>query len=93
MKKQYIKPEALVQDLTVNNFVAGACSDANGTVVDSTEDTCFYTGPASSYMTFFSSQCADGSQFGVNIVNPNPSSGFAQLCYHRPMDALAFFSS
>lgn len=92
MKKQYIKPEALVQDLTVNNFVAGACADANGTIVDSAEDTCLYTDPTS-YMTFFSTQCADGSAWGVNIVNPSPNSPYAQLCYHRPMDALSFFSS
>ena len=92
MKKKYIKPCALIQNLAVNNFVAGACLDAGGTVVNSTEDTCFYTDPTS-YMTFFSAQCADGSMWGVDIVNPNPQSPWAQLCYHRPMDALSFFSS
>ena len=92
MKKEYIKPASVIQDLTINNFVAGACADAGGTIVDSTENDCFYTDP-SSFMTFFSSQCDDGSEWSVNIVNPNPTSPYAQLCYHRPMDSLFFFSS
>lgn len=92
MKKDYQKPAALIQDMTVNSFVAGACTDAGGTLVTLTEDTCSYTDEGSS-MTFFSGNCEDGSEWGVNIVNPNSQSPFAQLCYHRPLDALSFFSS
>lgn len=92
MKKEYIKPVSIIQDLTINNFVAGACADAGGTIIDSTESTCTYTDPTS-YMTFFSSQCDDGTEWSVNIVNPNPTSPYAQLCYHRPMDSILFFNS
>ncbi|MCQ2479301.1 MAG: hypothetical protein MJ120_01575 [Clostridia bacterium] len=92
MKKEYKKPVVVIQDLSVNNFVAGACAQAGGTIVNSTESSCTYTDP-SSYMTFFSSQCDDGTEWSVNIVNPNPASPFAQLCYHRPMDSMSFFSS
>lgn len=92
MKKQYIKPESIIQELSINGFAAGACADAGGTIVDSTENDCTYTDPMS-YMTFFSAQCADGTEWSVNIVNPNPGSTYAQLCYHRPMDSLMFFSS
>lgn len=92
MKKEYIKPISVIQDLSINNFVAGACADANGTIVNSTENDCTYTDPTS-YMTFFSYQCADGTEWSVDIVHPNPTSAFAQLCYHRPMDSLMFFSS
>lgn len=92
MKKVYQKPAALIQDMTVNCFVAGACSKAGSLVLDFSEDTCTYF-DASSYMTFFSSQCEDGTGFGIDIVNPNKTSAFAQICYHRPADALSFFNS
>lgn len=92
MKKTYEKPKAYIQDMTVNCFVAGACSDAGVPTVGYDVDTCYYTDPES-YMTFYSAQCEDGTGWGVDIVNPNASSPFAQLCYHRPLDSLAFFSS
>lgn len=92
MKKAYSKPVSVIQNLSLNGFVAGACSDAGGTIVDSTENDCFYVDPTS-YMTFFSAQCDDGTEWSVNIVNPSPGSIFAELCYHRPMDELSFFSS
>lgn len=92
MKKDYIKPVALIQDMTVNSFSAGMCSSAGGIVVGFTEDTCTYTDDES-MMTFFSHNCATGDEWSVDIVNPNSTSPFAQLCYHRPLDSLAFFSS
>lgn len=92
MKKAYEKPMALVQDLTLNNFVAGACSSSGATPINFSEDTCTYT-DESSMFTFFSSQCDKGDGFSGNIVNPNPQSPFAQICYHRPLDEFTFFSS
>ena len=94
MKKTYEKPVAFVQDMTVNSFVAGACASAGGNVgvINYTEDTCYYY-DSQSGMTFFSAQCEDETGFGVNIVRPNPQSQFAQICYHRPLDVLNFFSS
>lgn len=92
-KKKYVKPMAAIQCMAVNNFVAGACSDAGAAIVHFYEDTCTYVDP-SSYMIFFSQQCEkDDSGFGVDIVHPNPTSPSAQLCYHRPVDALSFFNS
>lgn len=92
MKKSYERPMALVQNLAVNNFVAGACSGAGGTVVNLSESTCTYT-DESSMFTFFASQCDKGDGFSGNIVDPNPQSPFAQICYHRPLDEFSFFSS
>lgn len=92
MKKKYEKPSAFIQDMTVNCFIAGDCSSSSAGVLGYSEDTCTYVDPES-YMTFFSSQCQDDSGFGVDIVNPNDQSPYAQLCYHRPLDALTFFSS
>lgn len=91
-KKKYIKPVAVVQCMAVNNFVAGACSDAGAAVVQFSENSCTYCDP-NNFMTYFSAQCEDDTGFGVNIVNPNPSSPFSQLCYHRPVDVLSFFNS
>ena len=95
MKKKYIKPSAVIQDMTVNSFAAGLCTSQNGTAVYYAEDTCTYY-DEESMSTFFSDQCEDFEkygEFGVNIVKPNEQSVFAQLCYHRPLDALSFFSS
>lgn len=94
MKKRYEKPEAIVQDMRVNSFAAGACASAGEGVgvINHSEDTCYYY-DAESNMTFFSAQCRDDTGFGVDVVNPNPQSPFAQICYHRPLDMLNFFSS
>ena len=92
MKKMYEKPKAYIQDMTVNCFVAGSCSDEGALVLNFGENDCTYF-DAKSNMTFFSHQCQDTTGFGVDIINPNPASPFAQLCYHRPADALTFFSS
>lgn len=94
MKKAYEKPRAYIQDMSVNGFVAGACGSA-GTgvgVVNYSENTCYFYDYTSG-LTFFSAQCQDDTGFGVDIVNPNPSSPYAQICYHRPLDAMNFFSS
>ena len=92
MKKSYTKPSAYIQDMSVNCFVAGACEEAGAMVLGFSEDECTYYDPASN-MTFFSHQCEDTTGFGVDIINPNPASPFAQLCYHRPLDVSQFFSS
>lgn len=95
MKKKYMKPSAVIQDMTVNSFAAGLCSSQNGIAIYYAEDSCTYF-DEESFSTFFSDQCEDFEkygEFGVNIVSPNPQSPFAQLCYHRPLDSLAFFSS
>lgn len=92
MKKKYIKPSALIQDMTVNSFAAGLCSDSGAAVLHYGEDSCEYVDPQGG-ITFFSSNCEKGDMYSYDIVNPNPQSPFAQLCYHRPLDALAFFSS
>ncbi len=92
MKKEYCKPKAFVQNLTVNCFTAGGCSNAGALVVNFTEDKCYYTGDDG--ITYFSRQCESGDGWGVDIVNPNPYSDYAQLCYHRPLDAdIMFFNS
>ncbi len=92
MKKVYTKPVVLIQDMSVNCFVAGACSDAGAQVLNHSETSCTLY-DAGSNMTFFSYQCEDDTGFGVNIVHPNPNSPFAQLCYHRPLDVSSFFNS
>lgn len=93
MKKDYCKPKAVVQNLAVNCFIAGACSDVKGVaVLNFSEDSCTYF-DEESFMTYFSQQCESEDGLGVNIVNPNPQSPFAQLCYHRPLDVLNFFNS
>lgn len=95
MKKKYIKPSAMIQDMTVNSFVAGLCSSQNGIAVYYAENSCTYY-DEENFMTYFSDNCSDFDKYGewgVNIVNPNPQSPFAQLCYHRPLDSLSFFSS
>ena len=92
MKKDYQKPMALIQELSVGGTATGACSSAGAGVLNFAESTCYYVDDESG-MVFFSKQCDDGTGFGVNIVNPNPRSPFAQLCYHRPLDVLSFFSS
>lgn len=95
MKKEYIKPSAIIQDMTVNSFAAGLCSSQSGIAVYYAEDSCIYEDEESGSI-FFSTQCEDFDkygEFGVNIVNPNQQSPFAHLCYHRPLDELAFFSS
>lgn len=92
MKKTYSKPRVYIQDMRINSFVAGACSDMGVPTVNYDIDTCYYTDPES-HMTFYSAQCEDETGWGVDIVNPNKSSPYAQLCYHRPLDVLNFFSS
>lgn len=91
MKKEYKKPSILIQDMTVNSFAAGLCSSQDGIAVYYAEGNCKFTDEESG-MTFFSDNCT-GDEWSVNIVNPNPQSPFAQLCYHRPLDALNFFAS
>ena len=91
--KKYTKPIALVQDMTINAFAAGACSNApNAIVLNSSETSCYYQDP-DSFVIFFSMQCDTNDGFGIDVVNPNPNSPYAQLCYHRPLDALNFFNS
>lgn len=93
MKKEYSKPIAVIQNMTVNSFVAGACMDAGAFVINFNEDSCTFIDDESGMM-FFSAQCDTDDGFGVNIVNPNPESPYAQLCYHRPLDsAFSFFNS
>ena len=92
MKKTYEKPTAYIQDMSVNCFVAGECSKADAAVLNYAEDSCTYTDPES-YMTFFSAQCQTEDGWGVDIVNPNDTSPYAQLCYHRPLDIFTFFNS
>lgn len=92
MKKTYEKPMAYVQDMSVNSYAAGACSDAQAAVINYSESSCYYF-DSSSGLTFFSYQCRDETGFGIDIVNPNPRSPYAQICYHRPLDMLSFFSS
>ena len=94
MKKVYEKPSAYIQDMSVNGFVAGACGSAGSGVgvINYSETTCYYY-DAQSGLTFFSYQCKDESGFGIDIVNPNSHSPYAQICYHRPLDVLNFFSS
>ena len=91
MKKNYVKPSALIQDMTVNSFAAGLCSSKGGLAVYYAEDTCqFYNDEDG--MTYFSDNCT-GDEWHINIVNPNPQSDFADLCYHRPLENSPFFSS
>lgn len=92
MKKIYQKPTAFLQNLQVNSFCAGACSGAGGSVVASTEDTCSYSDSETGF-TFFSTNCADGSEWGLNIVSPNAQSPAATICYHRPLNETSFFNS
>ena len=92
VKKEYVKPQAVIQDMSVNSFMAGLCSSMGGTAINYSEDTCSITDP-DSFMTYFSDNCETDDGWGVDIVNPNVHSPYAQLCYHRPMDALTFFSS
>lgn len=92
MKKTYEKPKVVIQDMSVNCFVAGDCSNAGAAVLDYAEDSCTYF-DEESYITFFSYQCADTSGLAIDIVHPNPASPFAQICYHRPLDVLSFFNS
>lgn len=91
MKKEYIKPSAVIQDMTVNSFAAGLCKDSNLTPIYYAENTCTVVDEESG-MTFFGENCT-GDEWSVNIVNPNPQSPFAQLCYHRPLESSPFFSS
>ena len=92
MKKMYEKPRAYIQDMTLNCYVAGACTDANAIVLNYGEDSCSYTDPES-YVTLFGPQCQDETGWGLNILDPNISSEYATLCYHRPLDMLNFFAS
>ncbi|MCQ2480064.1 MAG: hypothetical protein MJ120_05430 [Clostridia bacterium] len=94
MKKTYEKPQALIQNMAINGFVAGACSAAgnNVAVINYSETSCRYS-DSQTGLVFFSSQCKDSDEDGVDIVNPNKSSPAADLCYHRPLDTLNFFSS
>ena len=93
MKKEYSKPLAIIQNMTVNSFVAGACMDAGAAVIDFGEEDCYYE--SANGWVFFSYQCEseEFGMYGLNIVHPNDESPFAQLCYHRPLDALSFFNS
>lgn len=92
MKKKYEKPVIHIEDMTVNCFMCGSCSTSGGISLNYNEDTCTFTDPES-YMTFFSDNCDTGDGWGANIVNPNPHSPYAQVCYHRPLDTVNFFSS
>lgn len=94
MKKTYVKPKAFIQDMSVTNFVAGACGSAGSGVgiLNYAETTCFYYDEQTG-LTFFSYQCKDETGFGLDIVNPNDNSTAAGICYHRPLDILNFFSS
>ena len=92
MKKTYEKPTAYIQDMSVNSFVAGACTSAGANVLNYGESDCTYTDPEN-YVTFFSSNCQTTDGWGVDIVNPNDTSPYAQLCYHRPLDIFTFFNS
>lgn len=87
MKKKYEKPMAVIQDMTVNCFVAGACG--GGIMVQHSETTCVYDTGAG--VKFFSFNCI--SEGGFDIVDPNTYSMFAGLCYHNPGDTSNFFSS
>ncbi len=92
MKKDYCKPKAVIQDMSVNCFVAGACADPEGVaVLNYGEHDCVYVD--ANYTIYFAEQCEDDSGFGVNILLPNNQSEYAQLCYHRPLDVLNFFNS
>lgn len=91
MKKEYKKPSVMIQDMTVNSFAAGLCKDNNLTPIYYAENTCTVVDEESG-MTFFGDNCT-GDEWSVNIVNPNPQSPFAQLCYHRPLESSPFFSS
>lgn len=92
MKKKYIKPSALIQDMTVNSFAAGLCRDNGGIAVLYAENTCEYYDDEDG-MTYFGDNCT-GDEWHINIVTPNSQSPFAQLCYHRPLEAdNPFFSS
>ena len=94
MKKPYTEPRAFIKDMSINGFIAGACGSAGSGVgvINHTETSCYYY-DAESGLTFFSYQCKNESGFGIDIVNPNPKSPYAQICYHRPLDVLNFFSS
>ena len=91
MKRAYSKPVAVVENMLVSNFVATACS--SDLSVNFYESTCSIYDPDTGF-TYFSANCEAADPVGgLNIVNPNPQSPAAVICYHRPYDSAAFFGS
>lgn len=85
MKCEYKKPIIVIEDFKVNEFIAGACADANKTVVSfhGVANQCELQDDGG--FTYYSGYCAK-PPFGFDVDAPNSTDPNVKVCYHAPFE-------
>lgn len=91
MKKKYIKPEILIENFEVNEFIAGACAGKNIISINTSIYGCAYNSPGGEILlsSYCTGQTDIAGEPGINVFEPtNPEYGSTTgvLCYHEITD-------